>query len=392
VKDVPRYEEGMKAIVIGAGVGGPVMGMWLRRIGADVVVAEARHNVARSEGAFLGLAPNGMHVLDALGLADAIAREGHACDAFWFLNAKGDRIGTIDRSGDRARLHWPLTMVRRGRLHELLADAAVQRGVELHFGKRLAAVERGAAEVHARFDDGTVVVGDVLLGCDGLRSTVRAQVMPDAPAPRFSGLLDYGGFARIGAPFPPGVNVMVFGRRAFFGSFTTPAGDTWWFHNGPPGGEEADSKQRLLELHRDDPSWIRDLIEATPEVLGPWPLHELDAMKRWSDGRVCLLGDAAHAMSPSAGQGAALALEDAMVLARCLRDVDDPARAFAAFERERRPRVDAIARQARRNSNGKADTGPVAAWFRDRMLKLFLPLAAAGQTRTYAHRVRWEAA
>jgi FAD-dependent urate hydroxylase len=389
VNSARRYDEVMRAIVVGAGIGGPVVGMWLRRIGVDVVVAEARESVARFEGAFLGLAPNGMRVLYALGVAEDVARDGHPCHAFWFFNGKGRHIGTIDRSQDADTLGWSLTMVRRGRLHEVLADAALRQGVDLRFGLRLAAIDRNRADaVTAWFDDGSSAAAEMLLGCDGLRSTVRAHVLPEAPPPRFSGLLDYGGFVDVAAPFPPGVNVMVFGHRAFFGSFTTPTGKTWWFHNGPPG--EGEAKARLLELHRDDPKWIRDLIEATPEVLGPWPLHELDAMPRWSDGRVCLLGDAAHAMSPSAGQGAAMAIEDAMVLAKCLREANDPVHAFEAFERERRPRVDAIAKQARRNSSGKADPGRFAAWVRDRMIGLFLPLAAAQQTRVYAHRIRWE--
>lgn len=377
--------------MIGAGIAGPVAAMFLRRIGVEAVVAERRDAVAQAEGAFLGLAPNGMHVLEALGLAEVVAREGHACDAFWFLDGKGKRLGTIDRSRDRERFGWPLTMVRRGRLHALLAEAAVERGVELRFGARLVALDRGQG-IDAHFEHGPSLHGDLLLGCDGLRSTVRALVLPDAPQPRPAGLLDYGGFAPTGTPFPPGVNVMVFGHRAFFGSFTTPTGETWWFHNGAPTGDDrpSDARQRLTDLHRDDPAWIRELVAATPEIFGPWPMYEIDGMPRWHEGRVCLLGDAAHAMSPSAGQGAALAMEDAMVLARCLRDDADPAGAFAAFERERRPRVDAIARQARRNSNRKLEIGPVAAWIRNRMIGVFLPLMAAAQTKSYAHRIAWE--
>lgn len=390
-------------VIVGAGIGGPVLAMWLRRLGLEVVLAEARDSAALAEGAFLGVAPNGMNVLAELGCADAIAAHGHACDAFAFANGRGRPLGAIDRTGDRARFGWPLTMIRRGVLHALLAEEAVRRGVALRFGKRLVAIHRPRPDrVEARFADGSSATGDILIGADGLRSRVRGLVLPDAPPPRFTGLLDFGGFSSCARlPFPPRVNHMVFGSRAFFGAFTTPTGETWWFHNGPEPEPESESesepapgdatiRDRVLALHRDDPAWIGDVIRQTRTVLGPWPIHELDAMPRWSAGRVCLLGDAAHAMAPSAGQGASMAMEDAVVLAQCVRDIADPEAAFAAFERARRPRVDAMFKAARRNSSGKAASSRFAAWMRDRLLPMFLRFGASAQTESYAHRIPWE--
>jgi FAD-dependent urate hydroxylase len=377
----------MKAVIVGGGVAGPVLAMWLHELGYEVVVAEARASIALGEGAFLGVAPNGMNVLAALSIADAVLARGHACSAFTFANAAGKQLGTIDRSADREAFAWPLTMIRRADLQALLAEHAARRGIPLLFGHKLVAVEQGSA-VTARFASGAQLEGDLLIGCDGLRSTTRALCLPDAPAPSFSGLLDLGGFARVdGLPFPRGVNHMVFGRRAFFGAFTTPGGETWWFHNGPPGAGAP--RERVLELHRDDPDWIRRVVEATPELLGPWPIHELERVPAWSRGRVALLGDAAHAMSPSAGQGASLAMEDAMVLAQCLRDAPDLRLAFATFERLRRRRVEPIFREAQRQSRRKAP-GPVAAWFRDRLLPVFLRSGGAAQTKSYSFRVDWD--
>ncbi len=389
-----REDERPRALIIGGGIGGPVLGTWLRRLGMAVEIAEARPAVGGAEGAFLGVAPNGMNVLDQLGLADEVAAEGVPCRAFRFHNRAGKAIGTIDRSGDAGAFGRPLTMVRRARLQQALAAAAERAGVRIRHGKRLAAIDRSdPTRVLARFEDGSTATGDLLIGCDGLRSRVRALALPGAPTPRFTGLLDFGGFARLPvSPLRAGWNEMVFGRRAFFGAFATGDGEVWWFHNGPDGGAQPTAlpeaaRAHLLALHRDDPAWISEVIQATPEVLGPWPIHELPPLSRWHDGRVCLLGDAAHAMSPSAGQGASLAMEDALVLARCLRDAGQPAAAFAAFERERRPRVDAIFREARRNGSGKAATG-LQAWFRDRLLPLFLKHGAATQTRHYRYRCR----
>ena len=196
---------------------------------------------------------------------------------------------------------------------------------------------------------------------------------------------------------------MVFGRRAFFGGFRTPSGEVWWFHNGPHASHEGPrashegpraahhgAREALLELHAGDPPWVANVLRATPRVLGPWPLSDLPALPRYSAGRVCLIGDAAHAMPPSAGQGASLALEDAMILAMCLRDLGAPELAFERFERLRRPRVEAIARVARRNGSPKAMPSRPALWLRDRLLPVFLRMGAAEQDRGYAFKVRWD--
>lgn len=397
----------MKVVVIGGGIAGPVLGIALRRIGAEVIIVEQRGPDQGGEGAFLGVAPNGMNVLAELDVAGSVLERGFSCSGFRFENAAGRGIGSIDRSADLSRFGAALTMIRRADLHEVLLREARRRGVEVRFDARLARVEEGPEHVTAHVQGGALapglaphpaeLVADLLVGCDGIGSTVRRACFPEAPEPAFSGLLDVGGFAHgVHLPLEPGVNHMVFGRRAFFGVFVPgdEDGEAWWFHNGPPAASHESSldlRTRLLQLHASDPPWIAECIRATPRLLGPWPLREIDGLDRWCRGRVALIGDAAHAMSPSAGQGASMAMEDAMVLAMCLRDEADPARALERFERARRPRVDATARIARRNSSGKAPGGPVAAWLRDRLFPVFLRMGVAAQNRGYAHRIRWDA-
>jgi 2-polyprenyl-6-methoxyphenol hydroxylase-like FAD-dependent oxidoreductase len=386
-----------RVVIVGCGIAGPVLGMFLRRLGVEVVICEGRREEAKDEGAFLGLAPNGMNVLAELSVHRDIEAIGVPCSGFAFQNSRGQPIGAIDRRQDDELFGARLQMVRRAQLHQVLTQKAQEHGVEVHFGRPLVGIDQDESGVVGHFSDGSSLRGDALVGCDGLRSTTRKLALPSSPAPAYSGLVDYGGFAPCpAAPLEQGVNVMVFGRRAFFGAFRTPAGEVWWFHNSgensPQQLERDPSAQRarILELHREDPAWIADVVRATPTLLGPWPLHDILSMPRWSSGRVCLIGDAAHATTPSAGQGASLAVEDAMVLARCLRDAPDPQSAFGAFERARRARVEEIVAQSRRTGNTKAVSGPVQEWFRDRMLPLFLRLGARAQNRAYAHRIAWQ--
>ncbi len=375
------------ALIVGCGIAGPVLGMFLRRIGMDVVVCEAR---ARDDagGAFLGVAPNGMNVLAELEVARAVEAIGVPCHGFEFQNARGDRVGGIDRADDAARFGARLVMVRRADLHRTLTRAAIERGVEARFGRRLVEIESSDTGVRASFADGSEERADVLLGCDGIRSRTRQLVLPDSPAPGDSGLVDVAGFARWpDAPLEVGLNVMVFGRRAFFGAFKTPSGEIWWFHNSDASEP---TREALLALHAGDPRWITDLIGATPQLLGPYALHDILSMPRWYRGRVCLVGDAAHATTPSAGQGASMALEDAIVLARALRDHRAPEQAFAAFERARRARVEEVVTRSRQTGNRKVP-GPLGAWVRDLALPLFLRMGAKAQARQYAHRIAWDA-
>ncbi len=386
-----------RVVIVGCGIAGPALGIFLRRIGVEVVICERRPSEAVDEGLFLGVAPNGMNVLAELDLHRAVEAVSVPCRGFEFQNALGRVIGAIDREDDEARFGARLQMVRRGDLHRVLTDAALAAGVQVQFGRALTEIDRtDRSAVAARFTDGGYERGDVLLGCDGIQSTARQLAVPDAPTPCYTGLLDFGGITdEAHVDIPIGVNVMVFGRQAFFGAFRTPAGQVWWFQNSGQQRPEAVRREpsalrsHVAGRHRDDPTWIRTVIESTDRVIGPFPLNDILFMPRWHDGRVCLVGDAAHATTPSAGQGASLALEDAMVLAQCIRDIDVPERAFAAFERARRTRVQTIVKQSRRTGSTKTVSSPMAEWCRDRLLPFFLWLGAAAQERQYAFRVHW---
>lgn len=389
------------ALVIGGGIAGPVTAMFLQRAGFEPVIYEARGEPADDAGAFLNLAPSGLRVLGQLGVVERVRASGFPCPSMIFRNARGKAIGRMDDARSAQREGLGTVIIKRGLLHQALRDEAIRRGIPFEWGKRLESVEIDArGRALARFSDGSEASGDVLLGCDGIHSRTRRAILPEAPEPQYTGLIDCGGFAPCPDLEPTdGAVSFVFGRRAFFGYFIAPTREVYWFQNTvsaeEPSRAELDSvpgdawRQQLIALHQDDPAPVPEILQATPGAVGRWPLYDMPALARWHRGPVCLVGDAAHAVSPHGGNGASLAMEDAIVLARCLRDIPDHGRAFAAYVSARKDRVERIARQARKNGNLKAQPGPVAAWLRDLLMPLFLRLGARAVAEVHEYRVDW---
>jgi 2-polyprenyl-6-methoxyphenol hydroxylase-like FAD-dependent oxidoreductase len=146
-------------------------------------------------------------------------------------------------------------------------------------------------------------------------------------------------------------------------------------------------RQRLLDQFAGDLSALSKLIGRT-ETLRAYPIHDLPSIPFWHEGRALLIGDAAHAMSPSAGQGASLALEDAVYLGVCLADCDEPETAFRCFETERRPRAEQIVREGRRRGEYKAPQNGVQRWLRDLIVPLMLRIFASPRALSWIYDYR----
>lgn len=387
-------------LIIGQGIAGAALALFLQRAGIDSAICEARPSNENAEGYFLYLAPNGMNVLRDLDLGAATRDGAIHTTGIEFYNRRGRRIAAMDNSGDTAAYGAAGVVLKRARLHRVLRDTVRDRAIPVHTNAKLVHLEQRSDAVEARFADGTTRSAALVIGADGIHSRTRSAALPDAPAPAYVGLVDSGGFASV--PHlrdMVGPQRMVFGRRAFFSYTVHPSGEVYWFSNVPVATEpERGTLERigaegwhahLLHLHEGDPEPIREIIGRTPpHAVDKWPLRDLPTLPRWHAERVCLVGDAAHATSPSSGQGASLALESAMMLAKCLRDEPDHQSAFQRFEASRRPRVEDVIAQARRNGNHKIPN-PVAGVVRDMLLPVFLRLGAREARRTHGHRIRW---
>jgi 2-polyprenyl-6-methoxyphenol hydroxylase-like FAD-dependent oxidoreductase len=187
---------------------------------------------------------------------------------------------------------------------------------------------------------------------------------------------------------------MTFGRRAYFGYQKTGDGSVLWFNSFPVGeadvGEVDDPASfaaHLRALHAGDPDPIGRILAAVPTIERCYPIHDLPPLATWHTRRIVLLGDAAHAVAPHAGQGASMALEDAVVLAACLQDATTPLAAFIRFERLRKERTEAVMEIARRNGARKMAQSALAIFLRDLLLPLVIPFGMKAARRVMAFHV-----
>jgi len=387
-----------KALIIGAGIAGPITAILLRRIGIEAEVFEAWPH-ATGIGGGLQIAPNGMHVLAEAGLANDMIRRGAISESIEFYSQSGVPLGTINRDMEQ-RFGAPAVNMRRSTLNEAILAKAEHDNIAVHFEKRLVRIEdRADQPIVAHFADGSSAEGDVLIGADGVHSAVRGHVIPDAPMPFDTGLISFGGFVPRSVLEAVGTGpslAMTFGQSGFFGyGFCTPDpqnGAMCWSTQPIHGIDAAtframDRGTLRRHLSRFHAGWhdpIPQIIAAMDEIVVTATL-DVATLPTWSRGRTLLIGDAAHAASPHAGQGASLALEDALRLARLMEACEEISVTFDQFERERRPRAERIVALARRNGNHKREYGRTGAWIRDQMMKLLLPLNARSEVWMYGY-------
>jgi 2-polyprenyl-6-methoxyphenol hydroxylase-like FAD-dependent oxidoreductase len=363
------------AIIIGGGIAGPVTALALQKAGITATVYEAYEQAAATPGGSLAIAPNGIAALRVVG-ADEIVTA---------IATPSDRM---EMSVDNA--HVPMPTVRdigpyqcvsRNHLHRALHDEVERRNIPMAYGKRLVDVKETPESVTAVFADGTTATADVLIGADGVRSTVRGLIDPANPGPDYTGLVGVEGIARHAVDAPMGTMTFAFGKRAYYIYWPEPGGGTRWGANLPylqpmtiteARAMPAEEWLRILRDAYGDDTPGGDLVRTTdPSSLHvSGSMHIMPPIPTWHRGRTVIIGDAAHAPSNSSGQGASLSIESGIQLARCLRDIPNVTAAFATYETIRRPRVEGIAKRAAKLNHAKAP-GPVAR----RVMKTVLPLA-----------------
>ncbi|VCU68475.1 6-hydroxynicotinate 3-monooxygenase precursor [Pigmentiphaga humi] len=349
-----------RILIAGAGIGGLTTALALKRLGfRDIQVIE-QTAVLKEVGAGIQLGPNAVKVLHRLGLADTLAQVAVAPLATKSRNWSNGRTIRNFPLGQACaeRYGAPYYHVHRADLHTALLDAYGRADVRL--GARVASHEQDARGVRLNLETGEQIEGDVLVGADGVHSVIRGQLL-EGHDPGFTGLLAWRGMADAAKASHLGIEKNVnawWGPHRHFVNYYVSAGKRInWIGIVPAGQwrlESWSARGDKAELLKEFDGWhpiVRGLIEATDEVF-KWALYDRDPWPVWTQGRVTLLGDAAHPMVPFMSQGGAQSIEDGCVLALCLAGLPhDPAAALAAYQdlrTERTARVQLGSREAGR--------------------------------------------
>lgn len=328
----------MRVIIVGGGIGGLSAAIALRRHGHEPVVLE-RATRLEAVGAGIALFANAMHALARLGVADVIRSAGSPVRHSAILTSAGRELTSFPPD-----LLQGAVAVHRADLQQQLATAA---GV-VQLGTEVITIDQTAAGVWVRTADGNEIQGDLLIGADGLRSLVRPSVA-DATL-RYAGYTAWRGISPVA--LEQGRLTESWGAGERFGLVDIGSRTYWFATANLPHGAADDPYRRKSELMQRFSCWhspIEAVLEATPEdAILRNDVHFLEPLARWSEGRIVLLGDAAHATTPGIGQGAAMAIEDATALADALSAGAALPASLVRYAAIRRPRTELVLKLSRR--------------------------------------------
>lgn len=359
-----------RAIIIGVGIGGLCAAIALRKVGYTVQIFERAPEVTALPTG-LALWSNAMWALSVLGVGAEVLRLGSVIDITRSQTAEGDVMSDVHVGNIGKKLGVPTVCIHRVDLHQILVNAVGRENIQTSM--TCTGFVQDGRQVHALFENGTTVRGDLLVGADGYRSIVRRQQFPGEEA-RYSGYTCYRSVVSlVHRALPPGTALTALGHGSEFGLFPCGMGRVYWFatHNQPAAIKDSalGRKGDCLAAFAGFSEPFVQVLHATPEsAIVRHDVYDRPPLPSWSNGRVTMLGDACHPMTPNLGQGACMAIEDAVVLARTLRDEPDCERALRLYEQARQARTALIA--SRSYYLGKILTleDGVLSWFRDRLM------------------------
>jgi 2-polyprenyl-6-methoxyphenol hydroxylase-like FAD-dependent oxidoreductase len=366
---VMRGRKDLSIAIVGAGIGGLATAAALRQFGIDATVYEQAEAFTRV-GAGIQQSPNAVKVHRGLGIEERLRDVAFAPSSSLNRDAFSGKVTNDHPLGREVEERYgaPYLTLHRGDLHAALA--AVVPADCVHLGRKLVAIHPRGPQVELTFADGTEIAADAVIGADGVHSLIRDHVAGPS-APRFTGRLAYR------TTFPASLlrNVDVgtsrtkwWGRDRHIVIYNvTAARDEVYFTTSQPEradwvtreswsstGDLTEMRAAFMTFHSD----VQAVLAAAPEV-HKWGIYEREPLPSWRKGPVVLLGDACHPMTPYMASGAAMALEDSVILARCLDDVrGDVDMAFRTYEAIRKPRTSVVQAGSSANNWMRKETNP----------------------------------
>ncbi len=333
--------------IIGGGLGGLTVAQALRQQGINAQVYE-KARALRPVGAGLSLVPNGLHSLEAItpGITELLKAAGSQTQTLKLHKSNGELIGQksvtlLEKYGQ------PMLQIRWSRLQEILASQLPSEAI--HLDHRCIDFQQNDQKVEIYFEGGKTVEADLLIGADGLNSIVRQILIADGE-PDYAGRMSWRAVIKYSHSklLPHQVMSMTAPDGKIFGFFDLGSGYVFWSAaslcpEGKIAETPAEVKSRIQQKFSGWAEPVQEILAATnAEDIVERPICDRPPLENWSQGRVTLLGDAAHPMVPLLGQGANTAFEDAWELAQCLSHTPNISAALANYEKSRKPRTQII--------------------------------------------------
>lgn len=357
-----------QAIIIGAGIGGLSAAIALSKVGIQVDVFEKAVDL-KPAGAGIVLYPNALMALRRIDMFESVADAGSFVSRGKYLSQSGKLLVDLDMNS--ANLGQASIGIHRARLHKVLLDKLGMDRVKL--GCSVDRVVQDGQSATAIFENGDSVKADILIGADGIHSAVRQCLLGDEDL-RYSGVFAWRGVAKLNSDFiQPQSGLLIFGRGVQFGATHIGDGQIYWFGAvcDRDGVGDRKSKQDVLRVFRGWTDPVEQLIEATQESdILSHNLYDREPVSSWGQGRVTLLGDAAHPMTPFMGQGGCQALEDSIALAASLKDGTDYEAALRQYESSRMERTRDFVLQSRKAQSMSMTDSSILCSLRDLVLPL----------------------
>ncbi len=373
------------ALIIGGGICGLACAHALMKAGVDFLLFE-RASELREVGAGLTLWSNGIKALSKISLAEAAIAAGQNCKHFEFITQRGISLGQVDMNSLSALAGHPSISIHRMRLMQVLVSQIDYSRV--HLSHEFESFVRTEDGITVNFTNGSSYTGDYILACDGFHSRLRQWMHPQS-AQKYAGYTCFRGVTSVPPNLvPSGAVLHYLGNGSQIGLLDVGQQQLCWYvtANAKEGsqifGEER--KNAVLESVKDYPEEVRSAINLTKaEAILLNDIYDRDPVSKWVSDRVLLMGDAAHPTTPNLGQGACMAVEDAVVLGECLASNSNYSDAFSKFTSMRQARTARIVLSSRKIGFVSQLENPFARMFRDESIKLSVKFNALSDL-TYA--------